>query len=330
MTASPRVNLSAGRLELLANLLRAEGVDRTARQAVVRRADPSAPAPLTFAQRRLWFLDRFTANRTAYVIPATLRVRGDFRPEAFSDACAEVVRRHEALRTVFFEVEGRPFQQVRPDLPPEVRVVDLRDRPAQARAQEVSRRTERLLDRPFDLSTGPLLRVELLRCAGDETLVLLAIHHIVADQWSMGVLMRDLVELYSARISGGAAQLSELAIQYPDFAAWQQDPASTAGWAAELSYWVQRLAGAPAETGLPLSRPRPKEKTYRGAGLPVELPAAPSCARWPATRVPPCSWSWPPPSPRCCTGSATARTWSSVPRWRTGHSPRSSRSSGSS
>ena len=274
MTASPRVNLSAGRLELLANLLRAEGVDRTARQAVVRRADPSAPAPLTFAQRRLWFLDRFTANRTAYVIPATLRVRGDFRPEAFSDACAEVVRRHEALRTVFFEVEGRPFQQVRPDLPPEVRVVDLRDRPAQARAQEVSRRTERLLDRPFDLSTGPLLRVELLRCTGDETLVLLAIHHIVADQWSMGVLMRDLVELYSARISGGAAQLSELAIQYPDFAAWQQDPASTAGWAAELSYWVQRLAGAPAETGLPLSRPRPKEKTYRGAGLPVELPAA--------------------------------------------------------
>lgn len=267
-----RFNLSAQRRELLDALLRAEGIERAPAQTIPRRADPAAPVPLTFSQSRFWFLENLSASTSAYVISAALRVRGDFRPEVFAAACDEIVRRHESLRTVFLERDGQPVQQVRDDLRADVRVVDVP--PVGDATAEVRRREEELIGRPFDLTTGPLLRVELLRFAPDDTVVLLTMHHIVSDRWSMGVLLRELTTAYAALSTGRSVELPPLPVQYPDFALWQQESASEVTWKNDLAYWLERLHAVPAETGLPTDRPRPRQKSYRGASVPVELPAA--------------------------------------------------------
>ncbi|WP_432973940.1 condensation domain-containing protein [Dactylosporangium sp. CA-233914] len=268
---SGRFNLSAARLELLQTMLRAEGIDRAPARSIPLRPDRAAPAPLTFSQHRLWFLEHFAEQHSAYVISAALRVRGPLRFDVFAEACAEVTRRHEVLRTVFVEIDGRPCQMVRDELPPEVRVSDLGAAAGDVTA-EVQRREEALIARPFDLAAGPLMRVELLRLGPDDAVVLLNLHHIVSDRWSMAVLMRELTQVYAARLAGADAGLPELPVQYPDFAVWQQGASFEATWEAELAYWLGQLRGSRADTGLPSDRPRPKEKTYRGSSVPVQLP----------------------------------------------------------
>jgi non-ribosomal peptide synthetase component F/NRPS condensation-like uncharacterized protein len=271
---SGRFNLSAARLELLQTMLRAEGIDRAPTRTVTPRADRTAPAPLTFSQNRLWFLDQFAEHDSAYVISAALRVHGPLRFDVFAEACAEVARRHESLRTVFVELDGRPCQVVRDELAPELRVVDLRGTAAGEVVAEVQRREAELIARPFDLAAGPLFRVELLQLGPDDAAVLLNLHHIVSDRWSMGVLMRELTQVYGALLTGAAANLPELPVQYPDFAGWQQGASFEATWEAELAYWLRQLRGTRSDTGLPTDRPRPKEKTYRGSSVPVELAPA--------------------------------------------------------
>ncbi|MFF4159224.1 amino acid adenylation domain-containing protein [Streptomyces sp. NPDC001678] len=271
MSTAGRFDLSPQRRALLESLLRAEGIERSPSRTVVPREDPAAPVPLAFSQSRFWFLDRFSANNASYVISAALRMRGDFRPELFTRACQEVVRRHEALRTVFSEAGGQPVQQVRDDLPPGIRTVDLRDLPPREVPAEIERREAELVATPFDLATGPLLRAEILDLAGDEAVVLVNIHHIAADRWSMDVLMRELTTVYGALAEGRAPELPPLAVQYPDFAMWQNDARAQAAWEEDLAYWTRQLAGIPSETGLPTTFPRPREKTYRGSSVPLRL-----------------------------------------------------------
>ena len=160
MTSTSRFGLSPQRRQLLESLLRAEGIERSPGPVVPRRPDPGAPMPLTFPQSRLWFLDQFTANGSAYVISAALRVRGPFRFDLFAAACDQIVRRHEVLRTVFSETGGHPLQQVRDELRAEVREADLRGSGPDALG-EVRWRSAELAARPFDLAAGPLLRAEL-------------------------------------------------------------------------------------------------------------------------------------------------------------------------
>ncbi|NES13763.1 MULTISPECIES: condensation domain-containing protein [Micromonospora] len=266
--------LSAQRLALLSNLLKEEGIDRAPARTVPPRPDGDAPVPLTFSQSRIWFLDRFAAHTSAYVISTAMRVHGDFRTDLFARACAEVVRRHESLRTVFLELDGRPHQQVRADLPPEVRTEDVPGVAPEAVDAELRRREEELINQPFDLATGPLLRVRLLRFGPQLTGVLLNLHHIVSDRWSMGVLLRELIAGYRSLLTGLPGDLPELPVQYADFAYWQQQPAARQAWAADLAYWTEQLGGAPAELALVGDRPRPREKSYRGDSVPVEIPPA--------------------------------------------------------
>ncbi|MFJ5543156.1 condensation domain-containing protein [Micromonospora chalcea] len=269
-----RFALSAQRLALLGNLLQEEGIDRAPARTVPPRADRDAPVPLTFSQSRIWFLEQFAAHTSAYVISTAMRVHGDFRADLFAGACAEVVRRHESLRTVFVERDGRPYQQVRAELPPDVRVEDV---PAVAPGEvdaELRRREEELIGRPFDLAAGSPVRVRLLRFGPQVTGVLLNLHHLVSDRWSMGVLLRELIDCYRALLTGGPHGLPELPVQYADFARWQQEPAAQEAWAADLAYWTGQLGGAPPEIGLVGDRPRPREKSYRGDSVPVEIPPA--------------------------------------------------------
>jgi non-ribosomal peptide synthetase component F len=271
MTGAGRFQLSPARLELLASLLRTEGVERQSRPLIPRRDDPTAPVPLTFSQSRFWFLDQLAAREAAHIVSAALRVSGEFSFDLFTTACQQLVRRHESLRTVFLERDGQPFQRVVAELPAEVTVQDLRPIAPDAVQARVQDRMTSLRERPFDLAAGPLLRVELLALGYQDAAVLLNVHHIVSDLWSMGVLMKELTEVYGDLVAGRSSTLPELPVQYPDVAAWQRQTASERAWVADLDYWGSTLRDAPTDLALPLDRPRPAERSYRGGTVPVEL-----------------------------------------------------------
>lgn len=272
-TAPSRLSLSPERRRLLEERLHQEGISRSATTMIVPREDPRAPVPLTVAQGRMWFLDRLLPDTSVYAIPAGLRVTGDFNVEALERACHEVVRRHESLRTVFAESDGEPFQVVLTQLEPEVVRCDLSGLPAQDGEKAWRNRMGALVARPFDLSRGPLLRIEILRIQPHEHVVLLSMHHIVSDLWSMRILMLELVGLYESFVSGRAAELAPLSVQYPDHALHQRQMYSAETARADLDFWVAALRDIPTETGLVLSHPRPAEKSYRGGSVPVELEA---------------------------------------------------------
>ncbi|HEU4412630.1 MAG TPA: amino acid adenylation domain-containing protein, partial [Polyangiaceae bacterium] len=226
------------------------------------------PLPLSFAQRRLWFLDRFEPGAVTYNVPAALRLEGQLDVEALERALAEIVRRHEALRTTFGERDGEPYQAPNGAPDARLRVVDLEGGGAAA----LARLAEDEAWRPFDLDRGPLVRATLARSNGLEHTLFWTAHHIVCDAWSIAVLTREVAALYGAFREGRPSPLAPLPLQYVDYAAWQR--AWLAGEALErrLAYWRDRLEGAPVELALPADRPRPAGPTSRGAALPFALP----------------------------------------------------------
>ncbi|MBW3569847.1 MAG: amino acid adenylation domain-containing protein, partial [Gemmatimonadetes bacterium] len=224
------------------------------------------PLPLSFAQERMWLLDQVEPDRAAYVIPTAVRLAGALDAAALERALAEIVRRHEALRTTFREVAGAPVQVIG-DAAASIEVEDLSHLPPAERDAAVRRRAADEAERAFDLAAGPLYRFTLVRLTADDHALLLTLHHAVADGWSIGVLFRELSALYAAFARGDASPLAELPVQYADYAAWQR--ARTTGEALRrgLAYWTERLAGAPALLELPTDRPRPAVRTGRGARI---------------------------------------------------------------
>jgi acyl carrier protein len=212
-------------------------------------APPLAPVPrdaalpLSFAQQRLWFLDQLEPGSAAYNIPAAVRLAGRLDASALERALAGVVKRHEALRTTFVAEGGQPRQSLSPAGPFALPLVDLSDRPAPAREEEARRLTEEEGRRPFDLARGPLLRALLLKLDDEEHIILLTMHHIVSDAWSMGLLIRELTALYEAHVEDRPPTLPELPIQYADFAVWQRGWLTGETLAEQLAYWRRQLGG---------------------------------------------------------------------------------------
>ncbi|HVS00085.1 MAG TPA: amino acid adenylation domain-containing protein, partial [Thermoanaerobaculia bacterium] len=243
---------------------------RTLRRKQALEAPPIVPVPrdgrdlpLSFSQQRLWFLDQLEPGNPAYNVPLAVRLTGELRVDLLQRAFTEVVRRHEALRTTFNSYDGRPVQVVSPEPGVELPVVDLSQLPErEARALELARAAAR---RPFDLRRGPLLRLALLRLGPCEHVLLLILHHIVSDGWSMGVLLREVAALYSLQ------GLPELPVQYADFAVWQRRWLQGEALEAQLGYWRRQLARAPRVLELPLDRPRPAVQTFRGGSRRVAL-----------------------------------------------------------
>ncbi|HEX7186070.1 MAG TPA: amino acid adenylation domain-containing protein, partial [Thermoanaerobaculia bacterium] len=235
-------------------------------------------APLSFAQERLWFLDRLQPDSAFYNIPTVLRLTGSLDVEALRRSFTEVVRRHGALRTTFTEIDGAPRQVVLPAGPVSLPVVDLSGLPALHREQETARQVTREVSQPFDLARGPLLRLRLLRQERRDHVLIANVHHIASDGWSMGVLVRETTALYEAFVQGLPSPLPELPIQYADFALWQRRWLSGPVLEAQLDFWRQELAGAPALLELPTDRPRPAVQTYRGASIAFSLPAEATAA----------------------------------------------------
>ncbi|MFL5542599.1 MAG: amino acid adenylation domain-containing protein, partial [Longimicrobiaceae bacterium] len=228
--------------------------------------------PLSFAQERLWFLDRLEPGNPFYNLPAALRLGGALDVPALERALGEVVRRHEALRTTFAEGGEGPVQVIAPFAGFALPVEDLSALDEGEREAELRRRATAEGVRPFDLAAGPLFRAALLRLGDDDHVLLLGMHHVVSDGWSMRVLFRELSALYAAYQGGGESPLPELPVQYADFAVWQREQLRGQALDRQLAWWKERLAGAPALLELPTDHPRPAAQTYRGGRVPVELP----------------------------------------------------------
>ncbi|HEX8559091.1 MAG TPA: amino acid adenylation domain-containing protein, partial [Pyrinomonadaceae bacterium] len=228
--------------------------------------------PLSFAQQRLWFLDRFAQGSSTYNTFGALRLVGGLDVEVLGRTLTEVVRRHESLRTTFPERDGQPVQVIHPASEMALEVEDLGALAAAEREAEAQRLINEEAARPFDLSAGPLLRARLLRLSDEEHVLLFTMHHIVTDGWSMGILVNEVAALYTAFLKGEESPLAELPVQYADFAAWQREWMQGEVLERELQYWRTQLEGAPPVLELPTDKPRPAVQTFRGAAYSFALP----------------------------------------------------------
>ena len=256
-----------------------------------RRAGESRTYPVSFAQQRLWFLDRLEPGSSAYNLVSAARLDGALRVDVLERALAEIVRRHGALRTVFATLGGEPVQVVAPAAAgPRIRVEELSgpEEERRARIDALVAGEGRL---PFDLARGPLLRVTLLRADAEQHVLLVAMHHVVTDGWSMGVFFGELWTLYGAFLEGRPSPLPELPIQYADYAVWQRKQLTGEALEAQLAFWREALDGAPPLLELPIDRPRPAARGARARGsASPRTPSSPRrCASWGGARVRRCS-----------------------------------------
>ncbi|HEX8276240.1 MAG TPA: condensation domain-containing protein, partial [Longimicrobiaceae bacterium] len=268
---SGSAGLSAEDLELMALLLEEAGIE-DAGPEVIRPRPQGARVPLSFSQKRLWFLEQLEPETRIYNDVFGRRLLGPLDAAALEAALDGVVRRHESLRTVFVEEEGEPTQVVLPDSPVRLDVRDLSGLPEEERMPAVRRIADEVTYRPFDLARGPLLRPTLLRLGEGDHALLLPVHHIVTDGWSQGIFWRELLALYAAARQGHPSPLPPVGLQYGDFAVWQEEHLAGGALERQLAYWKERLRGAPTLLALPTDRPRPAEQTYRGASYDFAVP----------------------------------------------------------
>ena len=241
---------------------RIEAAQRTAKGDVpVVAVARDGELPLSFAQERLWVFEQLEPDTAAYNIPRVLRLTGPLDVMALEKAVNEIVARHEVLRTSFLNVNGKPSLSIAESISLEIPVVDVSKLAADAQKELATREKQR----PFDLRHAPLLRLVLLRVADREHTLLLTMHHIISDAWSIGVFMRELVASYNAFTTEASPSLPALPVQYVDFAAWQRKVLSGAPLQKQLEYWRDKLAGAPPVINLPIDRPRPPVRSFRGA-----------------------------------------------------------------
>jgi amino acid adenylation domain-containing protein len=235
-----------------------------------RRPRDGRGTPLSFSQQRLWFMEQLEPGTPIYNIPLAMAFSGRLEVAALAAALHQVVRRHEALRTTFRTVDGQPLQVIGPPWPVTVPVVDLAGR-ADADG-EVRRLALADARRTFDLANGPLLRATLLRLGPERHVLLLSLHHLVGDAWSLAVLFQEFAAFYAAALEGRPGSLPELPLQYPDFALWQRDWLQGEVLERHLAAWRARLVDSPAVLNLPTDRPRPAHRSDAGRRLYFHLP----------------------------------------------------------
>ena len=229
--------------------------------------------PASFAQRRLWFLDQLTPGDVSYNVAGAVGIEGPIDIHALEKSLQEIVRRHETLRTRFENEQGEPQQVIEPEMSLTLQRVDLRSASEGERLAEADRLTREESQQPFDLRRGPLFRAMLIREAEQSHRLVVTMHHIISDGWSVGVLIRELAVLYSAYSQGKPSPLPELPIQYVDYTAWQTEQLSGESLQVQLDYWKQQLNGTPAGLDMVTDRPRSNMQSTRGAQHKVRLGA---------------------------------------------------------
>ncbi|HJT67565.1 MAG TPA: condensation domain-containing protein, partial [Pyrinomonadaceae bacterium] len=262
--------LSPAQRALLLKELQKEAGRTNGSHDIPRRAQ-SGPVPLSFSQQRLWFVSQIDPETPLYNVPEAIELKGQLNAVALEQSLSEIIRRHEALRTVFTIVDREPVQSCASAQHLALKIVDLAHLPAADRETIARRLLEAEARRPFDVGNDLLLRATLLRLEHDRHWALFTLHHIVADGWSMGILIRETAALYQAFNEGRTSPLPELPIQYTDFSLWQREWMHGERLAAQLEYWKQQLADAPP-LQLPSDRPRSAQTTLAGARLNFTLP----------------------------------------------------------
>ncbi|HEY0602195.1 MAG TPA: amino acid adenylation domain-containing protein [Herpetosiphonaceae bacterium] len=257
-------------LELLAYLMAEEGLDSAPRRTIVARERRDDP-PLSFAQERLWFIDRYEPGNLAYTVPLTVRLTGSLDRAALQRALDSVVQRHEALRTTFPMAGDQPVQRIAPSLSIPLPLTELEHLPLADREPEALRQVEDAVRQPFDLVDGPLIKARLFRIAEREHIFFLNIHHIIFDGWSMGLFIDEVTTLYAAYVTGADVSLPELPIHYADFTLWQREWLQGDVLRQQLDYWLEQLHQPLPVLELPTDRPRPLVQTSRGAAEPLVL-----------------------------------------------------------
>ena len=240
---------------------------------IIPPAPRQAPLPLSYAQQRLWFLAQMEEASLSYHLPVALRVRGELDRNALVRSLDRLVQRHEPLRTTFLQMNGEPKQRI---VPPEqsrcpLRIKDLRA--SSASDEQIDDLSQEEASAPFDLECGPLIRACLLQLGELEHVLLITMHHIVSDGWSLGVMLKELSTLYGAFVRGEPDPLPELEVQYSDYAAWQRQSLPAERLKEQAEYWQRNLAGAAPLVELPMDRPRPAKQDYSGAAVDVLLDA---------------------------------------------------------
>ncbi|WCA72888.1 amino acid adenylation domain-containing protein (plasmid) [Agrobacterium tumefaciens] len=254
---------------------RIEIIQRQERGVTAPRLIPVArdgEIALSFSQNRLWVLEQLEALGSAYNIAAAVRMDGNLDVVALERAFAELVHRHEVLRTRFVTRDGQVFQTIDETVPFRLALVDLSSLDPAQRADAIRRTEQDEAAHRFDLAHGPLFRATLLRLSAEEHIILVTMHHIVSDGWSMSIVVREIGALYAAFVEGRSSPLAGLPVQYADFAVWQRRWLQGEVLDRQVSYWKARLAGAPPALELPTDRPRPLSQSYRGASCTFELP----------------------------------------------------------
>jgi amino acid adenylation domain-containing protein len=229
--------------------------------------------PLSFAQQRLWFIDRLEPNSSAYNMPGAMKLYGQLDLRVLENTLLEIIRRHEALRTNFSSQDGQAIQVIHQSRDWQMTVVNLQQLPVNEQEEKIQQLVKAEAEKPFAIDTDSLIRATLLLAAETEQVLLLTMHHIVSDGWSIGILIQEIATIYSAFINGEDSPLPELDIQYVDFAVWQRQWLQGETLDQQLSYWQKQLAGAPYLLELPTDRPRPPVQTSKGATYESVIPA---------------------------------------------------------
>ncbi|MBW4569114.1 MAG: amino acid adenylation domain-containing protein [Tolypothrix carrinoi HA7290-LM1] len=246
-------------------------VDSGVEATNIERIARSPELPLSFAQQRLWFLAQLEPDSPFYNIPAAVRLQGQLNVEALQQSFNEIISRHEALRTNFQTREGQAVAVISKEKPLTLSIFDISELPTNQQEAEIKQQAAQDAQQPFDISSDHLLRVKLLRLGEQEHIILLTMHHIVSDGWSIGVLVQELAKLYQAFCNEQPSSLPALPIQYVDFAAWQRQWLQGEVLKTQKSYWLKHLENAPKVLELPTDHPRPTIQTFRGATYSFKL-----------------------------------------------------------
>ncbi|ASS75372.1 hypothetical protein CIG75_10465 [Tumebacillus algifaecis] len=264
-----RSTLTPAQRELLKRRMRGEAAKAAGKPNGIPRR-PSGRTPLSFSQQRVWLLDQLEPGTATYNIPYAVQMKGDLHLDVLERALWEVISRHEVLRTVFSAGEEEAMQTVLSDLRLTIPLLDVTDLAAAELEAQIASESKR----PFDLTSGPLLRATVLQHGADHYTLVLVMHHIIGDGWSFGVLIGEMVALYEAFLAGSPSPLPELPVQYGDFAHWQREWMQGEVLQKQLGYWQEQLGQGLTTLHLPTDRPRPAMQTFAGATYDFWVPKA--------------------------------------------------------
>jgi amino acid adenylation domain-containing protein len=273
LTPELRQELSERKPDIIEFLRSSREASRTGNRTITRLDRNGSSLPLSFSQQRLWFLHQLDSESSVYNIPVAIKLSGTLDSSALENALAAIVERHEILKTCFIRENSEPRTIVRTDMQWHLEKKKLESQTADLDA-EISRQTKSFAGAPFDLTRGPLFRARLLEIDQDTHILLLSMHHIISDGWSMGIIVHELADYYKAFLLHGEARSEALTIQYADFADWQRKWLESGELERQLPYWQETLAGSPPIVQFPPDHPRPKIESFHGCRSLLVLPAS--------------------------------------------------------